>query len=251
MLVVCWWLHLKMQAVSAFEGVLQLLWPLFFATIAFLMFRVSGDPEAMVYAGIGASVMGIWSTIATTASSALQRERSMGTLEHLVSSPTPLALSLLPITAAMATLGLYSMAATLLWGWVVFDIPLRIADPGAFALSVVLVILSVSLVGFLLSVAAVRYRTAWALGNMLEYPGWLVCGFLIPVKLLPAWVAPLAFALPPTWGMEAIRQAAAGEDPWAALAICLALAAVFGLVGTLLSERLLRSARRHGSLSLT
>ena len=113
MLTISYWLHLKVLAVSVFDGVFQVVWPLFFATTAFLVYRQSEDPGALVYAGLGSAVMGIWSVIATTASSLLQRERWHGTLELLVASPTRFALVLVPITTAMATLGLYSLVATL------------------------------------------------------------------------------------------------------------------------------------------
>ena len=75
MLTVTWWLQLKMLSASAFNGILQFVWPLFFATTAFLVYRQNGDPAALVYAGLGSAVMGLWSAIATTASGALQRER--------------------------------------------------------------------------------------------------------------------------------------------------------------------------------
>jgi ABC-2 type transport system permease protein len=251
MLGVAWWLHVKMLAVSAFDGFFQVIWPLFFATTAFMVYRQAGDPDVMVYAGLGAAVMGIWSVIATTASSLLQRERWLGTLELLVAAPTRFALILVPMTTAMASLGLYSMAATLLWGWLLFDITVPVADPLLFVLSIVASILSIALIGFLLSVAVVRYRTAWAMGNLLEYPGWLVCGFLVPLSLFPDWVGWLAHALPPTWGMQAIRASAAGGSPWIDVLMCLGLGIVYGLVGALLSETVLRSARRHAALALT
>ncbi len=251
MLVIAWWLHLKMLAVSAFEGVLQVIWPLFFATTAFLVYRQADDPQVMVYAGLGAAVMGIWSVIATTASGVLQRERWLGTLELLVASPTRFALVLVPITTAMATLGLYSLGSTLLWGWLLFDISVPVADPLLFVVSVVVSIMSIALIGFLLSVSVVRYRTAWALGNMLEYPGWLLCGFLVPLTLFPTWAVWISYALPPTWGMEAIRLSAAGESPWTQVLVCMGLGILYGVVGALLSETVLLSARRHATLSLT
>lgn len=251
MLFVAWWLHLKMIATSAFQGVLQVIWPLFFATTTFLVFRMADDPAIMLYAGLGASMMGVWSATATTASHILQRERWLGTLELMVSTPTPFALTIVPITAAIATLGLYSMAATLLWGWLVFDIPLRIASVPAFVLSVVVSIGSMAMIGFLLSVAVVRYRTAWAIGSLLEYPGWLLCGFLVPLTVLPSWVAPISYALPPTWGVRAIREAAAGDSPWGSLGACVTLGIGYAIVATLLASTVLRSARRHATLSLT
>ena len=251
LLAVSYWLHVKMLAVSAFDGIFQVVWPLFFATTAFLIYGQSHDPHVMVFAGLGASVMGIWSVIATTASGLLQRERWIGTLELLVASPTRFALILVPMTTAMASLGLYSLVSTLLWGWLLFGITVPVASPVLFGLSVVAAIFSIALIGFLLSVTVVRYRTAWALGNLLEYPGWLLCGFLIPVSLFPAWVGWVSYALPPTWGMRAIRESASGDSPWLSIVLCLGLGLAYGLVGALISETVLRSARRHATLSLT
>lgn len=248
---VSYWLHLKMIAVSAFDGIFQVIWPIYFATVAFLLYGQSDNPRLLIYAGLGAAVMGIWSVVTTTASGLLQRERWLGTLELLVSSPTRFALILVPITSAMASLGLFSLGSTLLWGWLLFDITIPIASPLLFALSVVVSIFSIALLGFLLSVAVVRYRTAWAMGNLLEYPGWLLCGFLVPLSLFPGWVTWIAYALPPTWGMQAIRASAAGESPWLDVLMCLVIGLAYGLVGTLMSETVLRSARRHATLSLT
>jgi len=179
MLAVTWWLQLKMMSASAFDGILQIVWPLFFATTAFLVYRQNGDPASLVYAGLGSAVMGLWSAIATTASGALQRERWSGTFELLVAAPISFPLVLVPITVAMTTIGVYSLAATLLWGWLLFGIVVPVASPVLFVVSLVVSILAVAMFGFLLSVTVVRYRTAWALGNMLEYPGWLLCGFLV------------------------------------------------------------------------
>jgi ABC-2 type transport system permease protein len=251
MLVIAYWLHLKMLAASVFDGIFQVIWPLFFATTAFLVYRQADDPAVMVYAGLGSAVMGIWSVVATTTSRLLQRERWLGTLELLVAAPTRFALVLVPITTAMASLGLYSLTATLLWGWLLFGITVPVASPVLFVLAIVVSIFSIALIGFLLSVAVVRYRTAWAMGNLLEYPGWLVCGFLVPLTIFPTWVGWIAYALPPTWGMQAIRSAASGGSPWRDVLLCLGLGLVYGLVGALLSETVLRSARRHATLSLT
>jgi len=112
LLAIGWLVHLKMLSQSVFDGLLGVLWPLFFATVAFFMFRAGAGGETLVYAALGAAVMGIWSTTSTTASSAMQRERWHGTLELLVTAPAHFALVLLPVTIAMSTVGLYSMTAT-------------------------------------------------------------------------------------------------------------------------------------------
>ena len=246
-----WLLHLKMLSRSAFDGILGVIWPLFFATTAFFMFRASDDPSTLVYAALGASVMGIWSATSVAASSALQRERWLGTLEILVAAPVHFSLVLLPITIAMSTIGLYSLAATLLWGRFLFGIDITVEHPVLFVLAVPATIASIGMVGFLLAVTVVRYRTAWALGNAFEYPVWLVCGFLVPLSLFPDWVRPISWALPPTWGVDAIREAALGGSPLLEIALCIGLGTLYAAAGVLLVETVLRAARASASLSLT
>ena len=249
-LLVGFGLHLKMMTRSSFDGLLGVLWPLFFATIAFLMFRAGAGGESLVFASFGAAVMGIWSSTSTTAGSAMQRERWHGTLELLVCAPVHFATVLLPITVAMSALGLYSMTATLLLSRFVFGVDLPFEEPFAFAIALVVTVASIGALGFLLAVSFVRYRTAWALGNLLEYPVWLIAGFLVPLALLPTWVRPFSWALAPTWGVDAIREAAAGTAPWPEIGLCLALGAAYLAVGIAILETVLRSARRAGALSL-
>jgi len=250
LLLIGTWLQLKMRSRSAFDGLLSIIYPLFFATTVFLMFR-AGRPDALVYAAVGASAMGVWSAVSTTASTALQSERRQGTLELLVASPTSFPLIVVPITVSMAIGGLWSLVATLLWGRWVFGIDVHIDDPVGFLAAAVATAVSIALVGYLLAVSAVRYRSAWALGAALELPVWLICGFLIPIADLPSWVKPISWLLPPTWGVAAIHAAAAGEGPWLEIVMCLLVGLAYAVLATLLSVRLLRSARSAATLSLT
>ena len=250
LLAIGWFYHLKMFSRSAFDGVLAILWPLFFATVAFFMFRASGNAESLLYASLGSAAMGIWTATSVAASSALQRERWNGTLELLVAAPAHFSLVLLPITIATSTVGIYCMAATLLWGRVLFGIEVVIDEPLVFVLSVGATAASIGALGFLLAVSFVRYRTAWALGAMLEYPVWLVGGFLVPLSLFPDWVRPISWLVAPSWGMTAIREAALGGSPLADALMCLAVGALYTAVGVLVLESVLRAARARGALSL-
>jgi ABC-2 type transport system permease protein len=245
-----WLFHVKMLARSSFDGLLGILYPLFFATVAFFMFRAGGGASTLLYASLGAAVMGVWSSTSTSAGSAMQRERWHGTLELLVAAPTHFALVLLPVTIAMTTIGLYSMVATLVWGRVLFGIEVTLEHPLLFGVSVIATVLAIGMAGFLLAVSFVRYRTAWALGNMLEYPVWLVCGFLVPLSLFPEWVRPISWALAPTWGMNAIRESALGGSPLPDIALCLLLGGVYTAIGVVIVERVLRAARARAALSL-
>lgn len=251
MLLVATWLQLKIVATSAFDGFLNVVWPLFFATTAFLLYRQSSDPQALVYSGLGAAVMGTWSSIATSASNLLQNQRFDGILELLVAAPTRFPLVILPMTTALAATALYSLVATLLWGRFLFGIDVAIADPLGLAVALVVTVAAISIFGLLLTASMARFRSGWAIGSMLEYPGWLVCGFLVPVSVLPDWVQWIARALPPTWGMDAIRDAATGAPVWGDIGVCAALGAAYAVLAGLLSEWVLQSARRRATLALS
>jgi ABC-2 type transport system permease protein len=245
-----WLMHVKMMSRSAFDGLLAVLWPLFFATVAFFMFRTGHGSSALGPIGLAAAVMGIWTATSVPASSALQRERWAGTLELLVVAPRHLGLILLPITLAASTVGLYCVAGTLLWARVLFGIQITVVHPLLFVLGLLATVVTIAALGFLMAVSFVGSRRAWALGSAFEYPVWLICGFLVPVSLLPDWVRPLSWALGPTWGMRAVREAAYGGAPLGPILLCLALAAVYLALGVTVLRFVLDSARRRATLSL-
>ena len=161
-------------------------WPLVYATLAFLMFRATDQAPSLLYAALGAAVMGIWSTTATSAGGAIQQQRWYGVLELLVAAPSRLILVLAPITVAIAGIGVYSIASTLLWGRLLFGVPVHISHPLLFAISIPAAVLSIGLLGLVLASTLVLYRSASSLSQALEYPIWTITGMLIPLSLLPA-----------------------------------------------------------------
>jgi ABC-2 type transport system permease protein len=251
LLAVSWYLQFKMILRSPFDGIGNVLYPLFFATTALLVFRAGHSPRTLIYASLGAAVMGMWSAVSTSAGSAMQRERWWGTLELLVAAPRHFSLVMLPATLGLATVGVYNLAATLLWGHFVFGIPLTITHPLLFALAIVATVLSFGGLGLLFAVSFVRFRAAWVLGNFFEYPVWLICGFLVPLALLPGWVSPISWVLAPTWGMNAIRESALGGTPLPDALLCLGLGVSYVALAVLVTDRVLYDARGRGTLSLT
>jgi ABC-2 type transport system permease protein len=244
--------HFKHLSRNGFAVMTTTIWPLVYASLAYFMFRAGGTPEVLLLASIGATVMGIWSVTTVDAADSIQRQRSLGVLELLVAAPTPFWAVLIPITIASSAIGIYSLVSTLLWGRLVFGIPLELEQPLLFALAIPPTIVSIGLLGFVMASVIVRFRAGWAVGNMFEYPVWLVTGLLIPVALLPGWVEPLSWVLAPTWGMRALSDAAlATGSPLFDIAMCFLLSAVYTVLGALLLGRFLESARRRATLSLT
>lgn len=246
-----WSFHVKSLTLSRFFILTSVLFPVLIATISFYMFKAGHRPGTLFYASLGAGVYGIWSSTLFGSGGAIQWQRWQGTLEVLVAVPAPFFLVLLPLTLATATIGLYSLSSTMLWGRLVFGIPFHVIHPALFVLAVPVTILGLGLLGLLLASTFVLYRHANALSNMLEFPGLLVSGLLVPLSLLPGWAHPIGWALAPTWGMRAIRAAALGGDPWPGIGMTVGLGAIYLVLGFLFLGHFERLARKHATLSLT
>ena len=120
-----WALQVKELSRSQFELMTAILLPLLFATLAFYVLR-AGDRDAdLLGASIGAGLMGTWSTVLFGAGSAIDRQRWQGTLELLIAAPAPFLVVLLSLTLATTTVGMYSLAATMAWGALLFDVVRR------------------------------------------------------------------------------------------------------------------------------
>ncbi|GAA3394050.1 ABC transporter permease [Streptomyces roseoviridis] len=246
--------HVSYMSRSPIEITFAVLVPLVYATLAVHLFRAAGDPDRLLTASVGAGLMGIWGSVLFGSGGAVQNQRWLGTLETLVVAPTPLALVLLPVTLATAVIGTYAMGATVLWGVLLFGVPLDFAHPLLFLLAVPVCVLALGMTGLLLAATFVLLRNANALANPLDTPVWLLSGLLVPITVLPAWTHPLSWALPTTWGARAVHAATSG-GPGAGEVLVPLLAAValgsgYALAAVLVLGRVERRARAAATLAL-
>jgi ABC-2 type transport system permease protein len=247
-----WLFHFKSLTNSLFFVLISVLQPIIFASIAFFMVDSGNSSGTLLYVALGAGLMGIWSATLFGSGGAILWQRWQGTLELLVAAPAPFIMSLLPLTVATSSIGLYSIVATLLWGRLFFGVPLDFVDPLQLAVALPVTILSLGMLGLLLASTFVLARNANAFSNLLEYPIWLATGLLVPLTLLPAWVGPISWVLAPTWGMEAIRDAAlGGGTAWPEIGMCVMLGVVYFLLGAVCLRNFERLARQRATLSLT
>jgi ABC-2 type transport system permease protein len=196
-------------------------------------------------------MMGIWSTTLFASGGMIQWQRWQGTLELGVTAPVPLLLVYLPFSLANTFTGAYALAATLVWGRVLFGVPLHFVHPWLFAVAIPVTLLSLALFGLVLGSAFILYRQANALANLLEYPVWIASGLVFSLAVLPEWTRPVSWILPPYWGVRSLRAAALGGPVVGPLLLTFALGAVcLGLaaVGLRYFEH---RARARATLSLT
>ncbi|HVU76942.1 MAG TPA: ABC transporter permease [Gaiellaceae bacterium] len=244
-------MNLKMLGTSSFFLVTSVLQPVIFATVAFYMFKSGGRTGTLLYASLGAGMMGVWSTTLFGSGGMVQWQRWQGTLELGAAAPPTMTLIYLPFSVANAFTGMYAMAATLVWGRVVFGVPLHLVHPWLFLLSLPATVIALGLMGLVLASTFVLYRYANALANLLEYPVWIASGLVFSTSVLPAWTRPISWILPPYWGIQAIRNSALGGAVWGPLGMTVLL----GLASLAISSFTFRwfehLARSRATLSLT
>ena len=207
------------------------------------------DPFAFILVGI--AVNGAMSTALAAYAQGIAAEQSGGTLKTILAtrtSPQRLMLyaSLYPVTRASLDAGIY------LIGGVVFGLAIATANLAAAATVFALALVAFSSVGvFSAAFTLVLKRgdpVVWLFGAL----SWVLGGVFFPVDMLPAWLQQLAWWLPITHALSALRAVLlAGADlievrgsiavlaAFAGLGFPLALAA-FGLA--------VRRAKQTGTL---
>ena len=244
-------MNLKMVGTSSFFLLTSVVQPVIFATVAFYMFKSGGRSGTLLYASLGAGMMGVWSTTLFGCGGIIQWQRWQGTLELGVGAPPSMALVYFPFTLANAFTGMYALAATLVWGRVFFGVPLNLVHPWLFVLALPATVISLGLMGLLLASSFILYRYANAMSNLLEYPVWVASGLIFSTSLLPGWTRPISWCLPPYWGILAIRHAALGGEVWGPLGMVVLLGIASLVISVFTFGIFENRARARATLSLT
>lgn len=250
-LVNAWRMQLRMVTTARLYILTAIAIPLIFASLGFYVFQDSGK-ESGLLVPVGAALMGMWSATLLSSGAAVDRQRRVGVLESLVAAPMPFSIVLLPVTVASATLGFYSLGATLLWGVALFDVEPTVAHPGFFGASILVTMAAVGTLGLLIAASFVRYPAAQGLSNMLEYPIWILSGLVVPLTFLPGPVQWLGLALAPAWGMRALRASITGDaSPLGPLLACAGLGVAYHVLAMAMMRRFERQARASATIGLS
>jgi ABC-2 type transport system permease protein len=246
-----WWLQVKQLSLGRLQQFSALIQPAVMATIAYLIFRHS-RAETVQEVVLGAGLLGMWSAALFGSGAAISRQRAMGLLEGLVGAPMPLPLSVLPITVAAATIGLYSMAATFLWCELLFGFSVSLAHPALVPVCAVVTVLTLGVTGLLLSALFFLYPSSQSLASMMEFPIALLSGVLVPVSALPSVIRPLSWILAPMWSIRALQAAVGGGRPIVfPLLMCAGLSVLYVLAAVGLLRSLVDRSRAKARLALT
>lgn len=246
-------LDLKQQAVDLFMIFGVVIQPLLIAIMAIYML-VERDPSRGIYVVVGSGMTGLWTSLLFRGTFNINAERFMGTLEGIVASPTSLGTVVMGKTLASVSLSLLSMIVSYGLASIIFRFPLDIAQPGVFFASLLVTVVAFISFGLLISpLMAVNLSvTGWV--NALEYPMYILGGFLFPILLLPGWSNPLSYVLAPYWAARMLHAASNGTATSQEILLSWCMMLLLGTVYVVASYRLfrivLRRARVDATLSL-
>lgn len=247
-------LHLRLYLVRQSRIITGLATPVAMAAIAVLVLRQGPATDAQYFhVMVGGGVAGMWGAVLGTAMLTLRREREVsGTLPLLTTVAAPLEAIFGGYLVAEAVAGFLGIAVSLGAGAALLGAPVGLESPGTLLVSLPVAAVAVAAVAFPVMplVLLLPVLTRWI--NGMEYPVWILAGFLFPITLLPAWTTPLSHALPVYWAIEAMRTAARGDGAWMRAVplwgLTLVLCAVYVAVGLAVLRVVVRRVQRSGSV---
>jgi len=246
-------LHLKQQAVDLFIIFTVLVQPILIALLAIYVLRDEAASNA-IYIVVGSGMTGLWSGLLFTSAFNIGGERWMGTLEMLVGSPTPLYVIMIGKTLANILLSLSSMILGYFVAALLFRFPLIVVQPLQFIVSLALTVVAYVALGMVIAPFMSLNLSMERWTNALEFPVYIVGGFLFPILLLPHWTNPISYALAPYWAARALHGTSSGGAPLGGTLFAWSMLIIFSAIYIALSAKLfqvvLRRARVDATLGL-
>lgn len=228
--------HNVMDAFIIFTVLVQ---PLLIAIMAMWMLGDKG-PEMAVFVVVGSGMTGLWSSLLFVSGNSINVERRSGTLETLVGVPTPLEVIVFGKNLADVTQSLVSMVASYLLAALLFGFDLSIQQPLLFIVSLLLAVVAFISFGLIIAPVFVMNPAVQQFQNALEFPVYILSGFLFPIALLPGWTTPLSYLLPPYWAARALHVTSSGTGALPEVLLCWGMMLLFSLVYFFLSSRLFK-----------
>ena len=169
-------------------------------------------------------------------------------------APLPLWLVVFGKNLASVTQALLSIVVSYVLGSFLFGYPLTVSQPIPFFVSLVLTIISFIFFGLMLAPLFVLNPSVQRFQNAMEYPVYILCGFLFPVLLLPIWTLPISYVLSPYWAANALHWTSSGGGTTEQLALSwvmmIILSVVYLIIAALVFRIVVRKARVDATLGM-
>jgi len=135
-------------------------------------------------------------------------ERRTGAMERLLLAPIPLKSVLMGKVLGGTVFGLMIAGVMTIISMALFG--MRVSAPIWFTVSLLLTLLALSALGALVAVSVKEVFEAQTLSNYFRFPMIFLCGVFIPVEAMPLPLRAVAYLLPLTYSVDALKAATTG-----------------------------------------
>jgi ABC-2 type transport system permease protein len=213
--------------------------PVIIAVLALFMLKDSG-PNTAMFVVVGSGLTGLWSSLLFISGNSISSERWQGTLESLVGVPTPFEVIVFGKNLANVLQSLLSMVVAYLLAALFFGYSLHLDQPLLFLASVLLSVIAFISFGLIIAPIFVMYREVQQWQNAMEYPVYILAGFLFPILLLPGWTTPLSYMLPPYWAAIALHGTSTGNAAIGQTLFAWGMMLLFSIIDLFIASRLFK-----------
>jgi ABC-2 type transport system permease protein len=232
-------MEMKQNLTDAFIIFGILIQPMIIAFLALWMLRGQGADYA-IFVAVGSGMTGLWTTLLFNSGNSITGERWTGTLESLVGAPVPLRMVVFGKNLADVIQSLLSVVVCYTLISLILGYALNIAQPILFTLSMVFTVFSFVCFGLIMATLFILNPDVQRFQNGLEFPIYILGGFLFPIAMLPNWTTPLSYLLVPYWAARALHATSSGNASLTDVLFSWGMMLLFGVFYLLISEFLFR-----------
>jgi ABC-2 type transport system permease protein len=231
---------LRQNAADGFILFAILVQPLITAILALWMLRDKSADNA-IFAVVGSGMSGLWSSLLFVCGNSITVERWHGTLESIAAVPTGMSVIVLGKDLANVLQSLISMIVCYAVAVLLFNYHLHVDQPLLFIISLLMTVISFVSFGLIIGPLFLLNPAIQSLQNGLEFPVYILGGFLFPLALLPNWTTPFSYLLTPYWAAQALHLSSSGGGSFADIAFCWGMMLFFSAIYLIASRYLFRA----------
>jgi ABC-2 type transport system permease protein len=232
-------MNIRQQMTDGFILFTVLFQPIIIALLGLWMLKDKGADAAM-FVVVGSGLTGLWSSLLFISGNSINFERWTGTLESLVAIPTPFEVIVFGKNLANVIQSLLSMVLGYIIAAFAFGYSLDVQQPMLFVISIVLAVIAFISFGLIIAPIFVMNPGVRAWQNAMEFPVYVLCGFLFPIALLPGWTTPVSYLLPPYWAAVALHGTSTGGASLNETLFAWGMMLLFSLIDLLIASRLFK-----------
>jgi len=232
-------MNIRQQMTDGFIFFTVLFQPIIIALLGLWMLKDKGADAAM-FVVVGSGLTGLWSSLLFISGNSINFERWTGTLESLVALPTPFEVIVFGKNLANVIQSLLSMVLGYIIAAFAFGYSLNVQQPLLFVISIFLAVIAFISFGLIIAPIFVMNPGVRAWQNAMEFPVYVLCGFLFPIALLPGWTTPVSYLLPPYWAAVALHGTSTGGASLNETLFAWGMLLLFSLIDLLIASRLFK-----------